>query len=391
MLTALADAIRDLQIPVDSATLRAAVALHDRLGAKVTAAIGEFDALRMWDADCAMNMKSWLTDEGVAGQDAHRAVAYGKRMIQLPKVSAMWQSGELSNGQVRAICENLVDKHIGRFQLCEDAFVPALVGLSVKETNHVMATWRAHADALDDELQGDPELSLQFSHTLDGRYVMNGSFDPVNGDAIAAALAVADSDDLAVPASRRKAEALARIARHFLDHHDVAVSPRQRPQVSIVIDAFDLAELSSGRGHGHAFNPDTGARYDAATVSRYLCDCSLNTIIAEKLGKSIGRVLDVGRSQRTATPAQRIALAVRDQGCRWTGCTMPPGWCEAHHLDPWELGGATDLDNLGLFCGGHHDLIHRKGIELKLLPDATIVATFLDGTTQTMRPPGSSP
>ncbi len=387
MFDALATEIRDLQIPVDPVALRTVVALHDRLGAKVCAAIGELDRHELWDVDNATSMKSWLMDAGVAAPDAHRLAAYGKRMTQLGTVSALWQSGELSNGQVRAIFENLIDRHVARFQEIEDDLVPTLVGLSVRETNVVMSQWRARADALDDDPPADPELSLQFSRTLDGRYVANASFDPAGGDAIAAAMAVADSGDLSVPASRRNAQSWVLIAQHFLDHHAVALTPRQRPQVSLVIDADDLERFAQAQRW--ALNPETGSRYDGPTVARYLCDCSISSMVADKVGNTVTRVLDVGRAQRTATPAQRMALAVRDQGCRWAECTAPPGWCEAHHLLAWELGGATDLENLALYCGRHHDLIHRRGVDLKLLPDATVVATFADGTTRTMRPPGA--
>lgn len=385
MFDDLAAAVRDLQIPADASALREAIALHDRLTAKVTVAIGEFDELALWDADCARSMKFWLVDEGFAAPDAHRATLYGKRMRQLPVVAAAWQAGELSNGQVRAIVENLIDKHIGRFRQMEDSLVPALVGLSVKQTNELMTEWRARADAEDDDPPPDPERSLHFSQTLDGRYLSNGSFDPVGGDAIAAALAIADSGDLHVAASRRNADALVRISEFFLAHHDVDVTPRQRPQVSLLINAEDVAGFVEGAGW--AVNPETGAHYDAPTVARYLCDCSVSRVVAERVGNTVSRVLDVGRAQRTATPGQRIALATRDRGCRWD-CDAPPGWCEAHHIVPWEIGGPTDLDNMALFCGAHHDLIHRKGIELKLLPDATIEALFPDGSTRTMRPPG---
>ncbi|MGB8020503.1 MAG: HNH endonuclease, partial [Candidatus Nanopelagicales bacterium] len=64
--------------------------------------------------------------------------------------------------------------------------------------------------------------------------------------------------------------------------------------------------------------------------------------------------LDVGRTQRTATPAQRRALAVRDGGCIIPGCQAPAENCQPHHLIPWSQGGRTDLSNLASLCWGHH-------------------------------------
>ncbi|HET6166405.1 MAG TPA: HNH endonuclease signature motif containing protein, partial [Marmoricola sp.] len=70
-------------------------------------------------------------------------------------------------------------------------------------------------------------------------------------------------------------------------------------------------------------------------------------------------VLDVGREQRLFTRAQRIALTLRDKGCRAEGCDRPPSWTEAHHFDHWSEGGTTDLDNAVLLCGFHHRLAHH--------------------------------
>jgi hypothetical protein len=61
---------------------------------------------------------------------------------------------------------------------------------------------------------------------------------------------------------------------------------------------------------------------------------------------------------RTATPAQRRFLAARDGGCVIPGCHAPPGWCDAHHVDWWSTGGATDVTNLALVCGRHHTDVH---------------------------------
>jgi hypothetical protein len=56
------------------------------------------------------------------------------------------------------------------------------------------------------------------------------------------------------------------------------------------------------------------------------------------LGGAPAQPLDVGRSTRVVTPAQRQALAVRDGGCVFPGCGRPVGWCEAHHVRHWLAG-----------------------------------------------------
>ena len=79
-----------------------------------------------------------------------------------------------------------------------------------------------------------------------------------------------------------------------------------------------------------------------------------------------GQPLDVGREQRLFTPRQRMALAERDGGCRWTGCERPPSWCEAHHIEHWARdGGRTDVADGILLCRHHHLLLHDHHWEIE--------------------------
>jgi 5-methylcytosine-specific restriction protein A len=36
-------------------------------------------------------------------------------------------------------------------------------------------------------------------------------------------------------------------------------------------------------------------------------------------------------------------------------------WCEIHHIEEWEHGGPTELNNLVMLCRVHHRLIHHSG------------------------------
>ncbi|ANS78003.1 hypothetical protein SGUI_0607 [Serinicoccus hydrothermalis] len=76
-----------------------------------------------------------------------------------------------------------------------------------------------------------------------------------------------------------------------------------------------------------------------------------------------GEPLALGHDARFATPSQWKALAVRDQGCSYPGCTMPPQWCDSHHLDHWARGGKTDVDRMALLCGRHHTHVHQHDLD----------------------------
>jgi hypothetical protein len=98
----------------------------------------------------------------------------------------------------------------------------------------------------------------------------------------------------------------------------------------------------------------TGDQLTPATVRRLACEADLIPVL---LGTD-GEVLDMGHRARLATPAQRRALWLEQQGCTYQGCSMPAQWCAAHHGVWWSRGGPTDHDNLYLLCPRHHTRVH---------------------------------
>ncbi len=92
-------------------------------------------------------------------------------------------------------------------------------------------------------------------------------------------------------------------------------------------------------GHGHGDHGDDGglAAWLQAAARR----------LPPALGGGPTQPLELGRTTRVVTAAQRAALVVRDGGCVVAGCQRPPAWCEAHHLVQWLHGGPTDLDESG--------------------------------------------
>jgi hypothetical protein len=94
----------------------------------------------------------------------------------------------------------------------------------------------------------------------------------------------------------------------------------------------------------------------ATTLRKIACDAD---IIPALLGTH-GEILDLGRQTRLFTPAQRIALTARDQGCTFPNCTIPAPWCEAHHITYWSHDGPTDPSNGALLCSHHHHLVHKE-------------------------------
>jgi hypothetical protein len=101
----------------------------------------------------------------------------------------------------------------------------------------------------------------------------------------------------------------------------------------------------------------TGERLSAGELRRLAAN---HGIIPAVLGGDSVPV-DLGRTQRLFSKAQRDALAVMDGGCTGPGCDRPPSWCEIQHCEPWALGGKTDLDNATLHCSACHHEADAQG------------------------------
>lgn len=148
---------------------------------------------------------------------------------------------------------------------------------------------------------------------------------------------------------QRLVDALQEACAMLLAGGELPTSGGDRPQLLVTVDH---AQLAAGLGVGTL--PD-GHQLAPAALRRLACDAE---IIPAILGTA-SQPLDVGRSARTATRAQRKALLLRDKGCAFPGCDRPPAWCEAHHIVEWKSLGRTDLGNLVLLCAHHHRVIHR--------------------------------
>ncbi|MCG6566066.1 HNH endonuclease signature motif containing protein [Tessaracoccus sp. ZS01] len=123
-------------------------------------------------------------------------------------------------------------------------------------------------------------------------------------------------------------------------------SPRAQIRVTI-----SLADLLDRAGAGGVL--DSGTELTPGQLRRLAAEAE---IIPFVLGGS-SEILDMGRASRLVMPAQRRALELRDGGCVFPTCTKTPEECDAHHTNPWNLGGKTNLRELVLLCGHHHNIV----------------------------------
>jgi len=381
MFEQLREAVEDLSIPVDGRALAQVLALADRLNAKIASAVGAFDRHGLWDLDGATSMRAWLRDAGLASGDAFHLTTTGRCVTALPVLASAWERGEVSGGQVRAVVNNVPERHVELFGEHEAEVVPTLATLSVTDTARVMSDWSAKADALDDFVEPrETPNSLSLSQTIDSRWVADGSFDAEGGAIIAKAIELAGSKEFDLPAPQRRGDALVDVAAFFLDYQQGAVGGRHRPHVNVIVDAADLHDGA------RAELVEQQLPLGRAATTRLLCDCAVHRVVVDR---EAGRmtILEVAAATRTIPAGVWSALVIRDRHCRFPGCDRPPTWCEGHHVQWVSNNGPTRMDNLVVLCRRHHRVLHhRAGFVAKLEPDGTFHVTYDDGTQRTTYP-----
>jgi hypothetical protein len=146
MFDELADAIAETRIPADRTAVVEAIRLSDRLGARVSEAVGQLDAQladvtrRHDDPPLSVLLRRQAR---LSYADAERLVFTAQRLRHWPLTRRAWLDGVLSGGQVGAIVANVPPAATLRYAQGESEVVPVIIGLSVTDTAAAMRRWTA--------------------------------------------------------------------------------------------------------------------------------------------------------------------------------------------------------------------------------------------------------
>ncbi len=281
--------------------------------------------------------------------NAKRDVRLAGRLEWLPTTAEALAGGAITAQQARMIAEAAEESSIDEKELLAAAAQQPIDVFGRTVRDHLNE--RTSGEDLEARRRRQRERrEFSIRPQSDGMYRINGWLDPLAGAKVQTALG----------AEYR------RLLR--------AADPKNRPTTTqLYADAFEA--LVTRRGKGKALRTTLVVVADYDLVADQLADprladgtplaadeflrLALEAEILPALFDTKGQPLWLGREYRDANTAQRIALAVRDKGC--VGCGAPNSFCEPHHVDYWDNGGPTDIDNLCLLCGHcHHKEIHSK-------------------------------
>jgi len=169
-----------------------------------------------------------------------------------------------------------------------------------------------------------------------------------------------------------RADALSMIAEQFLANSSEENLAHGRPvTLNLTLDLPTFLGLNENPGilAGYGEIPASAARLLAV-------DAKWRRFITDPI---TGNLLDFGRT--TYEPPQSLVdfIVARDRRCRFPGCRQPSRVCDIDHAIPWEEGGQTSKENLGLLCRRHHRMKTHGGWKL---------ISFEDGSCEWTSPKG---
>ncbi|UPK75732.1 HNH endonuclease [Nocardioidaceae bacterium SCSIO 66511] len=382
----LCQSLRDLQAALD---------LLDGVRASLFAQLKETEAHK---ADGASTVAGWARQQLRMGLgESRRHTKAGQTLKTLPKVAAALDAGQIRGAHVDEFTVGVTKVGADIMTDLQDVLVPLAceceprdLRVAINELNDIV-----NCEERDKAYQrGMNKRDIRVDKCGDGYYV-SGMLDPVTGAKFAQwAKTVSapeyDGDDRAP--SDRRVDGLGRMLddqitppppdqqqpsdeqsadeqpgeREEQQSGQEPSKPRRRADTTLLVLA-DLETLLRLPGARPATLVGFGP-IGPQLLGYLTCGADMSGILTHGVtGGTVpqANVLNVGRTSRLATTAQRKAITARQDGiCANPGCGST--FLEFHHVDWWNRdGGRTDLSNLVGICGGCHHLVHQNKLIIR--------------------------
>jgi Domain of unknown function (DUF222)/HNH endonuclease len=290
-------------------------------------------------------------------------------LASLPQTAAALQTGAIGLGQAQVAAHTAKELRPDVREELDRLVATDGPELDRRQLRQRVDTWTHTVDpealaARERRAWTNRRLTLNTDNP-DGMVCGQFALDPIGGATLIAALdaqsrKTTSDDDRTFP--QRQADALVELARRALDAGELPQVAAQRPHVLVITTAEQL-HCTPGAPPAQL---DGIGPISSTTAQMLCCDAELTPVVMTRNGA----VLDVGRTRREPTKAQRLAIIARDQTC--VGCGAPASRCQIHHVRWWHRDhGPTDETNLCLTCWVCHHRIHENGWSSATTTDAT--------------------
>ncbi|MBI4934950.1 MAG: DUF222 domain-containing protein [Actinobacteria bacterium] len=351
----------------------------DQLTVQQARVLSEADQRQAWQGTGARNAADWLAGATKSSYgSAKRKQQLGEALSQSPDLSAAVDNGEVTPDAANELADAVLNPPAGADP---GELVEACKGASPTEARDAARRWKeVHSEETPEQAEERRYQNRSLRHTeeVDGQITINATLPTLQARQVlkvCSFLGGKPSQTDTRSTAQRMCDGLILLADAYAKGE--VRGGREKPTLLITFSADSFEGSSDEPGV-----TDFGDRIPAHIVRRLAEHAQLQRVLSTG-----SHILDLGRTERYATEQQYRALMALHGGCDWEGCHIPAAWCEVDHLVPWEEGGATDLDNLGLLCSHHHHEKHRPGVVVT--GDASgYTITLVDGTVVRCGPRG---
>jgi Domain of unknown function (DUF222)/HNH endonuclease len=345
---------------------------------ELVARLAALDESREWEGDGFRSCAHWLTiHAGFEQWTAGEMIRVGHALRELPLVAAAFADGRLSFDKVRALVQ------VAR-PADEEIWLDIALAASVTQLARICHAFR-RAMVVDDSERNARQHALRTFNAWwreDGMLRLVATLPPEEGRIVLTAVEDAVVKPKAAPSEAaefpavdtfgaRRADALARVAEHWLGRMSQPGTSKRTPRQLVVhVDVETLLQEGvDGRCH-----LEDGPAVSADLARRIGCDSDVLVMIERGT-----TTLDLHRTKRAVSGRLRRALQLRDGFCRYPGCRVPAFDTDGHHIRHWEDGGPTELRNLVSLCGFHHQRLHEGAFRINVNPAGVIMFSTAKG------------
>jgi hypothetical protein len=343
--------------------------------------VAEFDRRGAATRTGFSSTASWLAFScDLTERTARDHVRVARRLADMPRVAKAFKRGRLSYAKVRALSR--ADASEDEAKLLEVAFTSTASRLE----SYVRQLRSSRSADLDVARRGHARRSVDWFDEEDGSVRFFGRLDAVGGAILKEAVSTM-AEQIHAPDPREHQGCCGDLggrpplrARRADGLVELLSGGKVETHLVLHADPASLACLATGseKRKGDVCVLRDGPAIPSEVARRLTCDAMISI-----------DGLNLGRTTRLISPAQRRALEARDgRVCGYPGCNRTHGLA-GHHITMWQLGGRTDLDNLILLCPYHHRLFHEGGFRMRRRRNRSLVIWDDKGTEIfTLAPPG---
>lgn len=339
----------------------------------------------------------------------------------MPRLRAAFDAGAVPFEVVEMITRRINDDRVVDRLIADDEVLTNFsIGRSTDDVRRLMSGWDRIVDPVGAAEAADRAIARRQVKIVrkDGEVRIYARFGAAQGEEIAAVherfakreferdAAEAVDGELPRSADQRSADALAAAMQTadawFSQEHMScpscgttvpAPSGSREPLTTLVFDEASLRRWLEGDTAADATDLDLLRRFAAGTAdgAPVPADDLVRSMLLGQvrviLRRSDGVITTVGRRQRLFRGLIRDAVTLQHPTCIWPGCGVPASRCEADHLHPHAVGGATASCNGGPLCGFHNRFKAAHGFRVERGDEGRWHVLRPDGAPITGDPP----